>query len=83
MCRRVQVERPSCSTSGGHSEGVEGAVAEAGAARGFVDVVILSVEEDKGEVFEGAESVLACFARARHEAAEVQVRHLVKQVSQF
>lgn len=73
-CRRVQVERPSSSTSGGHSDGVEGAAADAEAARGVVDVVILSAEEESGEVW--FESVFACFARARHEAAEVHVRQL-------
>ena len=80
--RRVQVERPSSSTSGGQSEGIELGVAVADAARGVVAVVIwLKVfeEEVDGVLLEleaVADSALACFVRARHEATEVQVRQL-------
>ena len=72
-CRSVQVERPSCSTSGGQSAGVslrEGVVAAAGAD---VEVVVWFV-------LVGV-SALACFVRARHEATDVQVRQLVDRVS--
>lgn len=75
VCRSVQVERPSASTSGGQSEGMEGSGCVAGAARGVVGVVDVAefavvVLEDVGE------SALACFVRARHEDTEVQVRQL-------
>lgn len=77
MCRSVQVERPSASTSGGQSAGMEGSGCVAGAVRGVVgvvevaEVVFVVLEEDVGE------SALACFVRARHEETEVQVRQLV------
>lgn len=68
--RRVQVERPRASTSGGQSEGIELGEGVAGAARGFVEVVV----EDDDVFAEG--SAWACFVRARQEDIDVQVRQL-------
>lgn len=68
--RRVQVERPRASTSGGQSEGIELGEGVAGAARGFVEAVVV----DDGVFAEG--SVWACFVRARQEDIDVQVRQL-------
>jgi hypothetical protein len=70
--RRVQVERPSASTSGGQSEGIELAGEVAGAARGAVEVVFVLVLD--GVVAEGSD--LACFVRARQEDIDVHVRQL-------
>ena len=67
-CRSVQVERPSCSTSGGQSEGSSLGEGVAAAASAGVEVVVLVL----AELF-----MSACFVNARHEATEVQVRHLV------
>jgi hypothetical protein len=39
-CRSVQVERPSCSTSGGHSAGVSLGEGVAAAARSGFEVVV-------------------------------------------
>lgn len=80
-CRRVQVERPSCSTSGGQSGGIVLGEEVAGAARGVVGVVlvvlvVLAVLEGELEL-----SALACLVRLRQAATEVQVRHLVRSVS--
>jgi hypothetical protein len=66
VCKRVQVERPSCSTSGGQSEGIE---REAFAVEGVVVVwtaldLLLSLDA-------GAERAMAI-----HEETEVQERHL-------
>lgn len=66
VCRSVQVERPSCSTSGGQSEGRE---REEVAAAGGVLGETLSLEP-------GAERAMAI-----HEETEVQVRHLHVDVS--
>ena len=66
MCRSVQVERPSCSTSGGQSEG---RAREDVAAAGGVLGETLSFEP-------GAERAMAI-----HEETEVQVRHLEVDVS--
>lgn len=67
-CRRVHVDRPSCSTSGGQSE-VEG-------EEGPVVVVVVGLEvvdwDDEGDD-------LACLVKARQDAADVQSRHLVFQ----
>lgn len=71
-CKRVQVERPKASTSGGQSDGISLGEGVAGAARGVVEVV-----DDVAEVEVDAEgSDLACFVRARHEDIDVQVRQL-------
>lgn len=68
--RRVQVERPRASTSGGQSEGIELGEGVAGVARGVVEVVVLV-----DDVFaEGSD--WACFVRARQEDIDVQVRQL-------
>lgn len=72
--RRVQVERPSASTSGGQSEGIELAGEVAGAARGAVEVVFVLVLVLDGVVAEGSD--LACFVRARQEDIDVHVRQL-------
>lgn len=72
VCRRVQVERPSCSTSGGQSEGISvgwGFEWDVVAGVGIVDEVDVD-EEVEGEVCD------CCFVRARHEAIDVQVRQL-------
>jgi hypothetical protein len=61
VCRSVQVERPSCSTSGGQSEGRE---RDDVAAAGGVEGETLSLEP-------GAERAMAI-----HEETEVQERHL-------
>jgi hypothetical protein len=61
VCRSVQVERPSCSTSGGQSEGSE---REDVAAAGGVEGETLSLEP-------GAERAMAI-----QEETEVQERHL-------
>lgn len=79
-CSNVQVERPSCSTSGGQSEGVSLGEGVAAAARAGVEVVILPVFElEDVEVGFGLDAFLssACLVNARHEATEVQVRQLV------
>ena len=68
-CSRVQVERPSSSTSGGHSGGIVLGEGVAGAARGTVGVVLVLVD---GEL-----SDLACLVRFFQAATEVQVRQLV------
>ena len=72
VCRRVQVERPSCSTSGGQSEGIE--EKEAFAVEGAVVVwtalgLLFSLEA-------GAERAMAI-----HEDTEVQERHLQRGLS--
>ena len=66
VCRRVQVERPSCSTSGGQSEG---RAREDVAAAGGVLGETLSLEP-------GAERAMAI-----HEETDVQERHLGVNVS--
>ena len=66
VCRSVQVERPSCSTSGGQSEG---RAREDVAAAGGVLGDTLSLEP-------GAERAMAI-----HEETEVQERHLGVDVS--
>lgn len=70
--RRVQVERPRASTSGGQSEGIELGEGVAGAARGFVEVVEVVLVD--GVFAEG--SAWACFVRARQEDIDVHVRQL-------
>ena len=66
MCRKVQVERPRASTSGGQSAG-RGGEEERGVVAGEVGEV--SVEEDSdGEV--------SFFVMAAQAAMEVQERHL-------
>ena len=66
VCRSVQVERPSCSTSGGQSEG---RAREDVAAAGGVLGDTLSLEP-------GAERAMAI-----HEETEVQERHLHVHIS--
>jgi hypothetical protein len=65
-CKKVQVERPSCSTSGGQSDGID---AETFAVEGAVVVWaalgLLSLDDA------GAERAMAI-----HEETEVQERHL-------
>lgn len=65
-CRKVQVERPSSSVLGGQSVGVG------------VEVWSARVVEDVDDVLEGAD--LACLVSARHDAAEVQRRHLASEM---
>lgn len=78
-CRRVQVERPSCSTSGGQSEGIVLGEEVAGAARGVVGVVlVVLVLEGELEL-----STLACLVRLRQAATEVQVRQLKRNPLAF
>lgn len=68
--RNVQVERPSCSTSGGQSEGIEREAVDA--AEGVVVATVLGCLS-----FEpGAERAMAI-----HEETEVQERHLEVGVS--
>ena len=71
MCKKVQVERPSCSTSGGQSEGID---AETFAVEGAVVVWtalgLLSLDA-------GAERAMAI-----HEETEVQERHLWQVISE-
>lgn len=69
------MDRPSCSTSGGQSDGVSLGDDVEPAARGTVGVVIVVVGVD------GEESALACLVRARQAATEVQVRQLGDVVS--
>lgn len=61
MCRNVQVERPSVSTSGGQSGGGEGVVVVAG---------------DVGEGFLAAAVGVSFLVMASQEATEVQERQL-------
>lgn len=73
--RRVQVERPSCSTSGGQSGGSSvGCGVEREVVAG-VDIVV-EVAEPEDEVEGVVCDCDCCFVRARHEAMEVQVRQL-------
>lgn len=62
LCRRVQVERPSCSTSGGQSGG------------GMVGVEVTAEEAEA--VVDDAEGAVWDLVRAAQEAREVQVRQL-------
>lgn len=68
-CRRVQVERPRASTSGGQSEGMEG-IGEA------LVVVFASVAfvVELGDPVAG----LDCFVMASQEDTDVQVRQLLR-----
>ncbi len=69
LCRRVQVERPSWSTSGGQSGGGAGSgvmVCDRGE-----EAVVGGMEVDEEEEEEGWDLV-----RAAQEAMEVQVRQL-------
>lgn len=75
LCKRVQVDRPSCSTSGGQSGGISLGDGVEGVFRGTVGVVIVVVVDEEDEAEED-ESDLACFVRARQAATEVQVRQL-------
>lgn len=62
-CRSVHVERPSCSTSGGHS----------------LDDDVLGVEEEAATAAPAAaplEAAEAFLAIVRQDAADVQRRHL-------
>ena len=68
VCRSVQVERPSCSTSGGQSEGRVAAREDVAAAGGVLGET-LSLEP-------GAERAMAI-----QEETEVQERHLQINVS--
>jgi hypothetical protein len=65
-CKKVQVERPSCSTSGGQSEGMaeKEAFAVEGAVVVWAALGLLSLED-------GAERAMAI-----HEETEVHERHL-------
>ena len=73
VCRRVQVDRPSCSTSGGQSEGIS---VGWGVNWEVVAGVEIVVEVDDVAVEEEGEVCDCCFVRARHEAIDVQVRQL-------
>lgn len=81
-CNSVQVERPSCSTSGGQSSGilfaagVTAATAVVPAREDVEEASVLDVVELGGVVVVEGELDLACFVNARHEATEVQSRHL-------
>lgn len=65
VCRKVQVERPSSSTSGGQSVWVE----EEG---GGVDDGVVAAAAPAAI----PPDVEACLSIARHEAADVHVLHL-------
>lgn len=67
MCRKVQVERPRASTSGGQSVGGGWVYVEAVVEGGVVVVVVSEVGRVEG-VF---------FVMASQEATEVQERQLV------
>lgn len=72
--RSVQVDRPSCSTSGGHSVWVG-----AGREEGSLDSEVVggfATDSLEVEVEAAAVGALACLVRARQDAAEVQSRHL-------
>ena len=72
--RSVQVDRPSCSTSGGHSAWVG-----AGREEGNLDSEVVggfATESLEVEVEAAAVGALACLVRARQDAAEVQSRQL-------
>lgn len=71
MCRKVQVERPSSSTSGGQSVWVEGGGAG-------VVVVVVAARPAPAAM---PPDVEACLSIARQEAADVHVLHLSVYVS--
>ena len=78
LWRRVQVERPRASTSGGQSEGMErGVEVEVDA------VAVVEGEGERGELGEEDEgelvSVSFCLARASQAETEVQERQLGKE----
>jgi hypothetical protein len=65
VCKKVQVERPSCSTSGGQSEGINAeAFAVEDAAVVWAALGLLSLDA-------GAERAMAI-----HKETEIQERHL-------
>jgi len=79
--RRVQVERPRTSTSGGHWLSVVGDDEGGKVLVETAEEIDLGRGEDAEEVDWGLSWELelncaACLERARHEAADVQVRHL-------
>lgn len=75
VCRRVQVERPSCSTSGGQSDAISvGWGVDCEVVAGVELVVEGDDDAEEGDVCD------CCFVRARHEAIDVQVRQLEYQV---
>lgn len=67
-CRRVQVERPRASTSGGQSGGIEGI----GEGLVVVSVSVVFVVE-----LGDPEAGLDCFVMASHEDTDVHVRQLL------
>lgn len=89
-CRKVQVERPRSSTSGGHSGLVVGAWEELLVAVEAAVVMDLGIvtEEDGVEASPGWDWDLlcdcgcncACLESARHDAADVQRRHLLHRL---
>lgn len=80
--RRVQVERPRASTSGGHWLSEAGYEEEGRVLVDAAEVIDWARGNDAGEVEDWGLSweleldCAACLERARHEAADVQVRHL-------
>ena len=80
MWRKVQVERPSSSTSGGQSVWVEAG----GAGTEVVDddaVVVVVVVAARPAPAAMPPDVEACLSIARQEAADVHVLHLGVYVS--
>jgi hypothetical protein len=67
VCRRVQVERPSCSTSGGQSEGI----VDGKEVFAVEDVVVVCAALGLLSLDAGAERAMAI-----QEETEVQERHL-------
>lgn len=68
LCRRVQVERPSCSTSGGQSG--------RGLVGGLGSGVVVGMDAELELELEMDGPVVCDLVRAAHEAKEVQVRQL-------
>lgn len=78
MWRKVQVERPSSSTSGGQSVWVEAGGAGMEVVDDVVDVVVVAARPAPAAM---PPDVEACLSIARQEAADVHVLHLGVYVS--
>lgn len=85
--RRVQVERPRASTSGGHWLSVAGDEEDGKVLVDAAEEIDLGRGNDAEEVEDWGLSweleldCAACLERARHEAADVQVRHGLPSLS--
>jgi hypothetical protein len=73
VCRKVQVERPSSSTSGGQSVWVDGGGAGAGVVNDGMVVVVAAAAPAPAAM---PPEVEACLSIARQEAADVHVLQL-------